>query len=48
MDELIKEHNSQFPSSFEYGDDTLNKFYRKFLLQKFDVELDEFIIPKKN
>ena len=45
QDELIKEYNSQFPSSYEYVDDAGNKLYRKFLLPEFDVELDEFIVP---
>jgi len=47
-DELLKEYNSQYPSSFEYTDEHGNKRYRKFLLPEFDVELDNTIpVPPK-
>jgi hypothetical protein len=44
-DELLKEYQSQHPSSFEYTDDQGNKRYRKFLLPEFDVDFDETVIP---
>ena len=48
-DELLKEYNSQYPSSFEYTDEEGNKKYRKFLLPEFDVDFDETVIePASN
>jgi len=51
-DELLKEYNSQYPSSFEYTDEHGNKKYRKFLLPEFDVDLDPvneaFMAPSQN
>jgi hypothetical protein len=40
-EELLREYNEQFPTSFEYVDETTGeKKFRKYLLPD-DIELDE-------
>ena len=46
-DELLKEYNSQHPSSFEYTDENGNKKYRKLLLPEFDVDLDNTVVQER-
>jgi len=45
-EDLLREYNSQFPTGFEYTNESGEKKYRKFMLPQDEPELDELVLEK--